>query len=110
MHISLKTPLFVLVLRKLGYKTFCMYNTNHKLYQDYCYAVILDYSCFGLKRVMCHQQKALPMMRFRQTNHLCRLEKTVVLEMSPVALQIFPIQILAHSKQLSETYLIERSQ
>ena len=51
------------------------------------------------------------MDKFHQSNHLCKLGKTAVLELSPVALQyqFFPTQMFAHSEQLSETYLIDSS-
>ena len=73
---------------------------------------MLNYSYFEqLKRVMCHQQKASLWMGFHQSNHLCKSGETAVLELSPVVLQhyFFPIQMFAHSEQLSETYLIESS-
>ena len=78
-----------------------MYRPNHYLYRDQCETVMLNYSCFEqLKK-----------------NHLCKIAKTAVLELSPVALQysnifefpVFRIQIFAHSEQLAVTYLVKSS-
>ena len=38
-------------------------------------------------RVMSHQHKASPRFRFHQTNHLCKVGKIPVVELSPVAFQ-----------------------
>ena len=38
-------------------------------------------------RVMSHQHKASPRIRFHQTNHLCKVGKIPVVELSPVTFQ-----------------------
>ena len=74
--------------------------------------MMLNYFYFEQrKRVICHQQKASLWLRFHQSNHLCKLGKTMALVLSLVVLQhyFFPIQMFAHLEQLTETYLIESS-
>ena len=65
-----------------------------------------------MKRVMCHQQKTSPRMRFYQTNHLCKLGKKsdLRIEHCGTPALIFLIQMCSYSEQLSETYLIESFQ
>ena len=74
--------------------------------------MILNYSYFEkLKRVICHEQKASPRIRFHQTNHLCKSKKNSGPRIEPCGSPVltFPIQVFAPSEQPSGTYLIGRS-